>query len=299
MKKNYRRNISHKQLIKFSECKFCKSQLSPKAIICPNCQKYQKNPWATIQKYIPVSSLLTALTSIALVIVASLQVKLAYKQSTDSENALRSANKALESADSLKSSMLKTVNIMDSLKVDTKKNFDIISIITKELEKRNELTRIADLAIGDGKRNALQKLRLISDTTKTDYLKTAAESEIGRIFSYYIAYWTDFQIKNEQSLKTSELLEILRSDKDWKNRVASAQALSRKKESFYEIEILMERLRVEQDLRVLKVIIYRLMEYTQLSGVNYEGMGNFNFEYFYKWWNEYRNILKDKLKIKK
>lgn len=143
------------------------------------------------------------------------------------------------------------------------------------LKKRNELTRVADRAIGDGSLGEYQRLLRISQEEVDPDLKAAADSEIFRIVSAYGALSpsrvTGISINasavnpakhDEAGLTGEELLVVLRSGEPM-GRARAALVLQSRPATFGLAETVEKALETERHLEALR---YEKFAFAHLTG---------------------------------
>lgn len=189
-------------------------------------------------------------------------------------------------------------------------NYDIkyksLSYELDKLEKRNKLTELADKAISQFSRSALNELEsryhnalAISDSITW----SAAISEILRVKSNYasgsrhagqniVGTYPDGTIKREEDYTTGELIALLLRDEDWRIRARSATILENHKEIGV-AEALLECAKKEENLIVLKESIRSFRTLTKFKNPDI-----FNTKYLEDWWsknaeNYNNNLLKE------
>ncbi len=175
--------------------------------------------------------------------------------------------------------------------------------ITK-IKRRNHITELADKAISDADRFALDELKKIRDEAETGSPEqSAAEAEGSRV----IIFWgtsrrlTDLQGTDAYdnsgikytSLSTKKLINLLLSDKRWQVRRECARLLSNKKE--VEVAVaLAKALKSDSDLGVVNMA---LQSFKNVTGMPI--MGFLVYESALEWWEKNKDEVIKKLKKKK
>ncbi len=193
------------------------------------------------------------------------------------------------------------VDKFDKLHVNIQTVKAQLSSELESLKKRNELTALADKAISEGDRQALNKIMeiyLVSEKSGNEDL--AAKSELFRIKAFYISGTrvpnSELAFKNNagavlknSSIPTETLIEDLLNNPDWKVRGRAAQLLASRKEKIVP-EAFVESIKSENTLDVLQNSV---ASFSAVTG--YKSLDVFDDLKLIGWWNENKNRVEKDL----
>jgi len=174
------------------------------------------------------------------------------------------------------------------------------------LKKRNELTRMADKAIGDGSLRAYQRLQSVSENEADPDIKAAGTAEIFRVVSAYSIFAPSRTLANkfiverinpnkkeESELSNDELVHVLLNAHAGLDRARAADLLEQRPMTFQIAESVNEAMKKEYHLEALrfeKAVFARIPGF-QLT-VDLDGKREV------KWFSENKERLRKELPIK-
>ena len=188
-------------------------------------------------------------------------------------------------------------------KFETKYN-DTLKKISQELkylQKRNDILKLTDKAIGYGDAGSYEKLLRTSDTTTDEDLMAIVRTEIFRIKSFYATAsrigeidltfpFGDKVLKNEK-IPTDVLLNTLKLSKNWKIRGMVADLLGNRKEKTVP-EALLKALNTDQNLDVRRKAEN---SFVRITGYEFKDNNILCVKAEEKWWESNKEEKNDKL----
>lgn len=187
---------------------------------------------------------------------------------------------------------------LTELKAKYEHDYASLSSEVAILKKRNEIMKLGDLGTQAADRSALEELETISRESEDASLKTAANSEIARIKSFWLGITRmkgqnlvkNGEVKKDEDFTTAELIQAMLSNPKWKVRVLAAIAL-RKREEKGVPEALMKCIKNDRNLEVVKDA---MNSFESVTG--YDSPDIFSSDYIEKWWVEHGKETTTKLK---
>jgi len=187
---------------------------------------------------------------------------------------------------------------LKELKTKYDQDYDSLSSEVAILKKRNEIMKFGDLGTQAANRSALEELTKISRESKDASLKTAANSEIARIKSFWVGvtrlqgqnFIKNGVTKEDDDFTTTELIEEMLSNPKWDVRALAAQALGKRKERGVP-EALIKCIKDDRNLEVVKDAV---KSFDRVTG--YKNPDVFSSIHIEKWWGENVEETASKLK---
>jgi hypothetical protein len=166
----------------------------------------------------------------------------------------------------------------------------------EDLNKRNRLMKLADIAIDKNDADSFRELLKYGTTDTT----SAASGELARV---KLAYLAGIYRPNEpltvteadgsknigQNIKTSTLIKTLKTDKFWEARAKAAELLGSRSEKGVP-EVLLEACQVDKQLAVVRAVI---QGFTTITGHAYDVLECNSLE---AWWAENKSAIDKRLK---
>lgn len=179
-------------------------------------------------------------------------------------------------------------NYLTELKTLYKQDYTTLSSEVAILKKRNEIMKLGDLGTHAADRSALEELEKISRESEDVSLKTAANSEIARIKSFWVGITRlkgrdlimNGEVKKDEDFTTAELIQAMLLSPKWDVRDLAAQALKKRKEKGVP-EALMKCIKNDRNLEVVKDA---MKSFKGVTG--YDSPDIFSSDYIEKWWIE-------------
>jgi len=170
------------------------------------------------------------------------------------------------------------------------------------IQKRSKIFELGDMAIAEMSRSAYEELLEIVNEPSDPSLQLAAKSEVARVsnafvnssrtLGFRIQRQNAFETETEESdFSTSELVEILIEDPDWRSRAMSAQLLANRKELGVP-EALLESMKSEENLEVLKDAIRGFESVT-----GYKVPDIFGYQQCSEWWESNGEEFNESLRV--
>ncbi|RJP95323.1 MAG: HEAT repeat domain-containing protein [Desulfobacteraceae bacterium] len=187
---------------------------------------------------------------------------------------------------------------LTEMKTKYEQDYSLLSSEVSILKKRNEILKLGDLGTQSADRSALEELEKISLESEDASLKTAANSEIARIKSFWIGvtrlkglnFIKNGEIKKDDDLATTELIQEMLSNPEWSVRALAAQALHKRKEKGVP-EALVKCIKDDRNLEVIK---NATRSFELVTG--YERVDVFSSDYIETWWAEHGEETTAKLR---
>lgn len=187
---------------------------------------------------------------------------------------------------------------LTELKAKYEQDYASLSSEVTILKKRNEIMKLGDLGTQAADRSALEELEKISRESEDASLKTAANSEIARIKSFWLGITRlkgrnlikNGEVKKDEDFTTAELIQTMLSNPKWDVRALAAQALRKRKEKGVP-EALMKCIKNDRNLEVVKDA---MKSFEGVTG--YDSPDVFSSNYIEKWWVEHGEETTAKLK---
>lgn len=187
---------------------------------------------------------------------------------------------------------------LTELKTKYEQDYASLSSEVAILKKRNEILNLGDLGTQSADRSALEELEKISRESEDASLKTAANSEIARIKSFWLGvtrlkgqkFIKNGEAKKDDDFTTNELIQEMLSNPQWNVRALAAQALRKRKEKGVP-EALVKCIKNDRNLEVIKDA---MRSFESVTG--YDSPDIFSADYIEKWWVEHGEETTAKLK---
>jgi hypothetical protein len=187
------------------------------------------------------------------------------------------------------------------MKEKMQRDYQLLSDELLSFQKRTNLLKLADMAIGNMSRSAYEELVDILNNPSDVSLQLAAKAEIVRVNNALANSARTAGVKlsvegsagltrNELDLTTSELIDILIDDPDWTFRARSAQLLAEKKEIGVPVALL-ESMKDEENLEVFK---YAVRAFKAVTGCKAPDI--FEYEYCSEWWDTNSEAVNEKMR---
>ncbi|MBK5273995.1 MAG: hypothetical protein JJE30_02935 [Desulfuromonadales bacterium] len=301
-------NDNNQEADKSVSCKYCLEKINEGAKVCHNCGKDQRKLINKIQ-YIASS------TALLLVIIAGvqaynghLQYQEAKRKRIEAEQVLNQTTKRADEILLLTQKQFSSVNmeIKTALQA-SKESATLTNTIKTELStelsvlnKRNKLTILADKAITEADRKALNDLERISKTSSDKEVRLAAVAEGGRVISFWLNMnrietcpkikFADGSVKDISQMSTDELITQLRDNKSWVVRRECAKLLSSKKQIIV-VEALVRSIKQDPDI---EVSMNSLNSFKDITNPPKSGLDI--FDGYIQWWeHNSKTIIKNNL----
>ena len=166
-------------------------------------------------------------------------------------------------------------------------------------QKRNNIVQLADVAIGYMSRSSYEELLDFVNNPDDISLQIAAKSEITRVNNAFANSGRTEGVtltmegpgglsREEPDLTTSELIDILIDDPDWRSRTRSAQLLAEKKEIGVPVALL-ESMKDDENLEVFKNAVKAFKAITDCKAPDI-----FEYEYCSEWWETNSEAVNEK-----
>lgn len=184
------------------------------------------------------------------------------------------------------------------LKAKYEQDYASLSSEVEILKKRNEIMKLGDLGTQAADRSALEELEKISLESEDASIKTAANSEIARIKSFWLKVtrlkgdklMENGEVKKNEDFTTAKLIQEMLSNPSWNVRGLAAQALSKRREKGVP-EALMKCIKNDRNLEVVRNAMKSFENITK-----YDSPDIFSSDYIAEWWVEHGEETTAKLK---
>jgi len=178
---------------------------------------------------------------------------------------------------------------LTELKAKYEQDYASLASEVATLKKRNEIMKLGDLGTQAADRSSLEELEKISRESKDVSIKTAADSEIARIKSFWLGITRlkgrnltkNGETKKDEDFTTAELIQAMLSSPEWDVRDLAARALQKRKEKGVP-EALMKCIKDDRNLEVVKDAMKSFEDVT-----GYDSPDVFSSIYIEKWWAEH------------
>lgn len=187
---------------------------------------------------------------------------------------------------------------LSDLTVRYKNDYALFSSELTKLKQRNEITKLGDKAINFADRASFHNLQIIAGTDKDPDLSVAAGTQMRLVKGYWM---TSSSVKpgrhtidgrHGANLKTSELIDVLVTDKDSgnrNNRILAAKALRNRTQKGVP-DALLKSIREDPDLEVVANSMFAFEDVTGFPSPDI-----FNYEPVEAWWKDKREEVNAKL----
>ena len=278
-------------------CSYCKQPIEKEAKICHFCGRNQNRKINWI-------NYLIRSTPLIMVIVALVQIFLAYHQFYEAKRERIEASEALAIADSAAINVIRLRNeaklmvnelaiYLDSTKTEFQQKYEIVSTEVSKIKQRNLIISLRDDAIANGNRESFDRLMEMAKDSSDSIIQVAANSERLRVYTFYggslyfhyelVDTLSDGTIKRKYT--TSELINILLNDENWARRVASARLL--KSQGIEGVpEALMQCIRNDRNLHVVK---YAILSFASISRCKVDDL--FGFDEVEECWGKNSDMI--------
>lgn len=191
---------------------------------------------------------------------------------------------------------------LNDQKMIVSKDISVLQQEIKKLQERNNITNMADKAVGEGDLHAFEKLKKMTLTQGNEAV--AAEAELMKIYAAYSPFapkrWEDVRLNSrtinlykfdDEELSVSELLVFL-NDKMPKARARAANLLVKKSEldSYSTAKAIIEAIKKEDNLIVMHNLISVFTHVTGYSPDQPDGSD------VLEWWREHESSFAKKEK---
>lgn len=284
-------------------CKYCLERINEGAKVCHTCGKDQRKLINKIQ-YIASS------TALLLVIIAGVQAYNSHLQYQEAKRkrieAEQVLNQTTKRADDILLSTQKqfsTANREIKTALNASKESATLANAIKlqlsselsVLNKRNKLTTLADKAITEADRKALNELERISKSSSDKEVRVAAVAEGGRVISFWLNMnriatcprikFADGSVRDISAMSTDELITQLLNNKSWVVRRECAKLLNSKKQVSV-VEALARSMKKDADI---EVSMKSLNSFRDITNPPESGLDI--FDGYILWWEHNRKTI--------
>lgn len=192
---------------------------------------------------------------------------------------------------------------LDNTKAKYSSEYEELEQQVKILEKRSELTRLADKAIANGDSKAFEDLKKYTSQNVSENISDTAKAELLRVKKFYIGMTRikgrDISYKGllgrkytGDEISTSVLIKNLKTNSDWRVRVKSAELLGKRKEENI-AKVLLKAVKEDENLNVRKEA---LDAFEKVSG--YQSSDVLDYKPALEWWEENKKEIELEFKDK-
>jgi hypothetical protein len=182
-------------------------------------------------------------------------------------------------------------SFLENKKAQLGEEYDTLVRQASILKARNRLAQLANAAIADGSREALEELESALDNPAKADLAEVAAAEMARVKAFYA---TDARIKNESvpytssagivivddKIPTATLLADLTQNPDWRVRAKFAELLGNRRESGV-ADALLEAAKLDKNLNVVKAALEGFCRVTGFKSADI-----FDYAAAERWWQQ-------------
>lgn len=270
-----------------NRCKYCGTELSEDAVLCPKCRYSQKGFWYFFERMVQIVSIV----SVGMLIISTATLISSCSQEKKSQTAEKRAVAALKSATEAKE---KIESIYTKLKTRSDSISCYLDSLAKNVKKQQYLDNLRSRAIGSHDRNAYDELNDLNNYPVYSDALIAARNQV-------IQYWGEMgtplddhrlplplegdTATTEENLQTITLAEVILLDDKYENRLKSTGFLGNKHNDKNAEKILLIALFYDKDIEVA----LRCKEELKWL-IGYRKVGDFlEVDNIYNWWKE-KNI---------